>query len=250
MTMLKIENLYARYGSIEALHGISLEVQEKEMVALIGANGAGKTTLLNSISGAVSVSGSITFAGEELTKKKSAAIARMGLLQVPEGRHVFPGLTVEQNLMVGTVADKGLRLKAGDHSRELEMVYDLFPRLKERRRQLAWSMSGGEQQMLAIARALMGNPKLLMLDEPSMGLAPIVIEELFGKIVEINKSGVPILMVEQNARLALKVSDRAYILSRGNITSQGASKDLLHDEAVREAYLGKSVRKQQAEETD
>ena len=242
--MLKIKNLTARYGSIEALHGISLEVGPNEMVALIGANGAGKTTLLNSISGAVTTSGSIQFMGNEILNKKSAAISRMGLLQVPEGRHVFPGLTVEQNLLVGTVASKGMRLNAGNNKEDLEMVYELFPRLKERQTQLAWSMSGGEQQMLAIGRALMGKPKLLMLDEPSMGLAPIVIEELFARIVEINKTaGVPILMVEQNARLALKVSNRAYILERGNITAEGASKDLLHDSKVREAYLGKTVAK-------
>jgi len=154
---------------------------------------------------------------------------------------VFPGLTVEENLLVGTVASRGMRLRAGDSSGDMEMVFAIFPRLKERRRQLAWSMSGGEQQMLAIGRALMGKPKLLMLDEPSMGLAPIVIDELFEKIVEINRSGVPILMVEQNARLALKVSDRAYILERGAITAQGPSRQMLRDPKVREAYLGKAV---------
>lgn len=241
--MLKIENLTARYGSIEALHSISLEVGAGEMVALIGANGAGKTTLLNSISGAVNTSGSIQFDGKEILHVKAAKIAQMGLLQVPEGRHVFPGLTVEENLLVGTVASKGLRLRPGNNSQEMEAVFELFPRLKERRKQLAWSMSGGEQQMLAIGRALMGKPKLLMLDEPSMGLAPIVIEELFEKIVEVNKTGVPILMVEQNARLALKVSDRAYILERGNITAEGPSRALLKDSKVREAYLGKAVAK-------
>lgn len=241
--MLKIENLVARYGSIEALHSISVEVGTGEMVALIGANGAGKTTLLNSISGTVNTTGSIRFDGKEILHVKAAKIAQMGLLQVPEGRHVFPGLTVEENLLVGTVASKGLRFRPGDNSREMEMVFELFPRLKERRKQLAWSMSGGEQQMLAIGRALMGKPKLLMLDEPSMGLAPIVIDELFQQIVEVNKSGVPILMVEQNARLALKVSDRAYILDRGIITAEGNSRELLKDPKVREAYLGKAVAK-------
>ena len=239
--MLKIENLTARYGSIEALHGISLQVDEHEMVSLIGANGAGKTTLLNSISGTVSTTGSISFQGTEILQAKAARIARLGLLQVPEGRHVFPGLTVEENLLVGTVASRGMRLRAGDSGGDMEMVFSIFPRLKERRRQLAWSMSGGEQQMLAIGRALMGKPKLLMLDEPSMGLAPIVIDELFEKIVEINRSGVPILMVEQNARLALKVSDRAYILERGAITAQGPSRQMLRDPKVREAYLGRAV---------
>ena len=183
----------------------------------------------------------------------AVATVLIGLLQVPEGRHVFPGLTVEENLLVGTVAGKGLRLRPGDNSELLEMVYTTFPRLKERRRQLAWSMSGGEQQMLAIGRALMGQPKLLMLDEPSMGLAPIVVEELFEKIVEIGRSGVPILMVEQNARLALKVSDRAYILERGRITAEGASADLLRDPKVLEASLGKMVsgtKKQQNEKEE
>ena len=240
--MLKINELVSSYKSIEALHGISLEVGATEMVALIGANGAGKTTLLNSISGTVTAKGSIKFNDTEILHKKPEAIARMGILQVPEGRHVFPGLTVEENLLVGTVASKGMRLKPGNNEELKEMVFELFPRLKERRKQLAWSMSGGEQQMLAIGRALMGEPKLLMLDEPSMGLAPIVIDELFEKIIEINKSrGLPILMVEQNARLALKISDRAYIMERGRITSSGNSKDLLHDPKIREAYLGKSV---------
>ena len=241
--MLKIEKLVARYGSIEALHAVSIQVNSREMVALIGANGAGKTTLLNSISGTMSVTGSIRFQDQEISKRKPEAIARMGLLQVPEGRHVFPGLTVEENLLVGTVASRGMRLSPGDNSQDMEMVFGLFPRLKERRKQLAWSMSGGEQQMLAIGRALMGKPKLLMLDEPSMGLAPIVIDELFEQIIEINKTGVPILMVEQNANLALRVSHRAYILDRGSITAEGPSQGLLQDPKVREAYLGKSVTK-------
>lgn len=242
--MLKIEKLVARYGSIEALHAVSIQVNSREMVALIGANGAGKTTLLNSISGTMSVTGSIRFQDQEISKRKPEAIARMGLLQIPEGRHVFPGLTVEENLLVGTVASRGMRLSPGDNSQDMEMVFSLFPRLKERRKQLAWSMSGGEQQMLAIGRALMGKPKLLMLDEPSMGLAPIVIDELFEQIVEINKTGVPILMVEQNANLALRVSHRAYILDRGSITAEGPSQSLLQDPKVREAYLGKSVTKE------
>lgn len=238
--MLKVTNLTAHYGHIEALHGISMEVGDKEMVALIGSNGAGKTTLLNSISGHVSAEGSIQFDGQEILKKKPHLISQMNLLQVPEGRHVFPGLTVEQNLLMGTVAHSGMRILPGDQSADLEMVYNIFSRLKERRKQLAWSLSGGEQQMLAMGRALMGHPKLLMLDEPSMGLAPIIIDEMFEKIVEINKAGTPMLLVEQNATLALKVSDRAYIIERGNITLSGNSKDLLEDERVREAYLGKS----------
>lgn len=237
--MLKIENLTARYGSIEALHGISLQVDEHEMVSLIGANGAGKTTLLNSISGTVSTTGSISFQGTEILQAKAARIARLGLLQVPEGRHVFPGLTVEENLLVGTVASRGMRLRAGDSSGDMEMVFAIFPRLKERRRQLAWSMSGGEQQMLAIGRALMAKPKLLCLDEPSLGLAPIIINEVFHKIKQINKEfGQTILLVEQNAYLALEVSHRAYVMKTGAIIREGQSQDLLHDPAIQEDYLG------------
>ena len=237
--MLVVNDLHAYYGSIEALHGVSLNVNDKEIVALIGSNGAGKTTLLNSISGHITKTGQITFEGQDITKVPPHKIARANLLQVPEGRHVFPGLNVEQNLLVGTTADKGIRLAAGNNSEMLEMVYTIFPRLKERRKQLAWSLSGGEQQMLAIGRALMGKPKLLMLDEPSMGLAPLIIDELFEKIIEINKNGTPILLVEQNAYLALSISQRAYILERGNITLSGDSAALLEDKRVAEAYLGK-----------
>ncbi len=237
--MLKISNLVSRYGHIEALHGISLEVGEKEIVALIGSNGAGKTTLLNSISGHVETTGSIEYQGEELSGRKPHAIARKGILQVPEGRHVFPGLTVEENLAVGTVAWKGIQLMAGNIGDGLERVYQSFPRLKERRAQLAWSLSGGEQQMLVIGRALMGHPQMLMLDEPSMGLAPLVIEEVFERIVAINQTGIPVLLVEQNAKLALSVSSRAYVIERGNITHSGLSKNLVEDDKVKEAYLGK-----------
>ena len=241
--MLDIKELHAYYGRIEALHGVSLTVNDKEIVALIGSNGAGKTTLINSVSGHITKSGQITFDGRDITALPPHKIARINLLQVPEGRHVFPGLSVEQNLMVGTTADKGVRLAAGNNSETLEMVYSIFPRLKERHKQLAWSLSGGEQQMLAIGRALMGKPKLLMLDEPSMGLAPLIIEELFEKIIEINKNGTPILLVEQNAYLALSVSQRAYILERGRITLSGQSCDLLQDDRVMEAYLGKQKAK-------
>lgn len=236
--MLKIKDLVSRYGSIEALHGISLEVGPSEMVALIGANGAGKTTLLNSISGTVTASGSIAFAGNEILQKKAAAIARMGLLQVPEGRHVFPGLTVEENLLVGTVASRGMRLRPGDNSQEMEMVFETFPRLKERRRQLAWSMSGGEQQMLAIGRALMTRPKLLLLDEPSMGLAPILVDEIFSMIQTINSAGTTILLVEQNANKALRIANRGYVLETGKIKLHGTSEELLTNDEVRTAYLG------------
>lgn len=239
--MLNIHNLHAFYGNIEALHGVDLTVGDKEIVALVGSNGAGKTTLLNAVSGHVGKTGTIEFNGVDITKLAPHKISGRNLLQVPEGRHVFPGLTVEQNLLVGTTADKGLRLAAGNNKEMLDMVFGLFPRLLERRKQLAWSLSGGEQQMLAIGRALMGKPKLLMLDEPSMGLAPLVIEELFEKIVAINQAGTPVLLVEQNAQLALSVSERAYILERGNITLSGKSADLLHDSRVTEAYLGKQA---------
>lgn len=240
--MLRIHDLVASYGHIEVLHKLGLEVGDKEIVAIIGSNGAGKTTLLNSISGHVTVNqGSIELDGQKITHEKPHMIARHGVIQVPEGRHVFPGLTVEDNLLTGTVAWHGIRLFAGDNKKDIEGVYDLFPRLRERSRQMAWSLSGGEQQMLAIGRALMGHPKLLMLDEPSMGLAPIIIDELFKKILEINRGGTPILLVEQNARLALQVSNRAYIIDRGQITLSGNSIDLIDDERVREAYLGKRV---------
>lgn len=236
--MLKIINLYSNYGSIETLHGINLEIGDDEIVALIGSNGAGKTTLLSSISGMLSIRGVIEYDGKELNKMTPRAIANAGVLHVPEGRRVFPGLTVQQNLEVGSVAWRGI--KTANISGDLEKVFDLFPRLKERRKQLSWSLSGGEQQMLAVGRALMGHPKILMLDEPSMGLAPIVIDEMFEKIVEINKQGTPILLVEQNARLALEVSKKAYILDGGNITITGNSKELIKDSRIREAYLGKS----------
>ncbi|HIU33696.1 MAG TPA: ABC transporter ATP-binding protein [Candidatus Pullichristensenella excrementigallinarum] len=238
--MLTIENLCAFYGKIQALHNVNIEVGDHEIVALVGSNGAGKTTILNSISGYTTTTGSVRYNGEEISKKKSHRISRMGILHVPEGRHVFPGLTVEQNLTVGTVAWGGVRLSKGNLQEDLRNVYNIFPRLEERKKQLAWSLSGGEQQMLALGRALMGRPKLLLLDEPSMGLAPIIIDEVFVKIKEINQRlGTPVLLVEQNARRALKASDRAYVIERGKITLSGPSADLLRDERVREAYLGK-----------
>lgn len=236
--MLKIRNLVANYGHIEALHGISLDVDSKEMVALIGSNGAGKTTLLNAISGHVTKSGEIKYNNLDISKMKAGKIVKNGIIQVPEGRHVFPGLTVMQNLIVGTIAWRGLR--KADIEDDLEKVTTLFPRLKERYKQLAWSLSGGEQQMVAMGRAMMGRPKLLMLDEPSMGLAPKVVDEMFDAIVAINKSGTPILLVEQNAQLALEVSTKAYIIEGGKIKLSGSSKDLASDDRVREAYLGKT----------
>lgn len=235
--MLSITELYAYYGNIEALHGVSLEVGGDEIVALIGSNGAGKTTLLTSISGLVTHKGGIVYNGESIEKKSPRHIAHAGLLHVPEGRHVFPGLTVRQNLEVGSVAWRGI--KSANVEPDVENVFRFFPRLKEREKQYAWSLSGGEQQMLAIGRAIMGRPKLLLLDEPSMGLAPKIIDELFQRILEINASGVPILLVEQNALLAMEVSQRVYIMEGGNVILSGDSKDMIHDVRVREAYLGK-----------
>ena len=235
--VLNISNLFAYYGNIEALHGVSLDVGADEIVALIGSNGAGKTTLLKAISGLVTKKGEIKYNGDPIANKSPRYIAHGGLLHVPEGRHVFPGLTVEENLKVGTVAWRGF--SRANVTEDIEKVYGFFPRLKERYTQYALSLSGGEQQMLAIGRALMGRPKLLLLDEPSMGLAPKIIDELFQRIVEINAMGVPILLVEQNALLAMEVSKRIYIMEGGNVVLTGDSKDMINDVRVREAYLGK-----------
>ncbi|MGI6162105.1 MAG: ABC transporter ATP-binding protein [Christensenellales bacterium] len=236
--MLEIKDLRAYYGSIEALKGINVSVGAGQIVCLIGSNGAGKSTLLKSISSMIKCTGSIKYEDREMLGKTPRDITSAGILHVPEGRLVFPGLTVRENLEIGTVAWGGVFGK-GSFKKELDFVYDLFPRLLERKNQLSWSLSGGEQQMLAIGRAIMGRPKLLMLDEPSMGLAPIVVEELFKTIVDINKTGLPILLVEQNARLALEVSHHAYVIEQGRIVTGGAPEDLRNDPAVLEAYLGK-----------
>ena len=237
--MLKIHDLHAYYGPIEALKGIDLTVKEGEMACLIGSNGAGKTTLLNSISGMIKTTGSIQWNDTELTKLNCTKIAKMGIMHVPSGRHVFPGLTVKENLEVGTINWRG-PFGAPKFQEDLETVYALFPRLKEREGQLAWSMSGGEQQMLAVGRALMGRPKILLLDEPSMGLAPVVVAELFEKIVEINQQlGMTILLVEQNAKIALKNSHYAYVIEDGAITIEGKCADLRDDSRIKQAYLGK-----------
>lgn len=234
--MLEIKNLTANYGHITALHEVSLEMGENEIVALIGSNGAGKTTLLNSISSLVTKTGDIFYNNVNISKYSPRAVAQAGILQVPEGRHVFPGLTVRQNLSVGSIAWRGFN--SANIDEDLEKVFELFPRLKERSSQLAWSLSGGEQQMLAVGRAMMGRPKLLMLDEPSMGLAPIVIDEMFDSIIKLNRTGLPILLVEQNAQLALEISTKAYILEHGRIKISGSSSQLINDPRVQEAYLG------------
>lgn len=243
--MIKIKNLHAYYGPIEALKGIDLAVEKGKITCLIGSNGAGKSTLMNAISGVISRHGSICVNGDtEIIKKNPRQIARMGIAQVPEGRHVFPGLSVEENLQTGTVTWHGY-FGRGSFDEELEMVYELFPRLKERRKQLAWSMSGGEQQMLAIGRALMAKPRVLLLDEPSMGLSPLLVQEVFEKIVEINRNGITILLNEQNARLAMKISDYTYVMEQGMIKMEGPSDQMRTDPRIAEAYLGKhtSVKK-------
>ncbi len=234
--MLKITDLHAYYGVIEALKGLNIEVNNG-ITCLIGSNGAGKSTLLKSISGVVSTKGSIKMDDTELVGMSTVKIAKLGIAHVPEGRHVFPGMSVEQNLETGTIRWHGYFGRAS-MKEDYERVYDLFPRLAERRKQGAWSLSGGEQQMLAIGRGLMARPKYLLLDEPSMGLAPLVIADMFERIVEVSKTGVPILLVEQNAKMALSVSDYAYVLEQGKVTIEGAAAALKSDSRIAAAYLG------------
>ena len=234
--MLKIENLHVSYGGIQALRGISLEVPDGKIVTLIGANGAGKSTTLRTITGLVkAASGSIQWNGEELLGKSVDRIISAGIAMSPEGRRVFPDLTVLENLKLGAY----LRRNKAEIYKDLQWVYDLFPRLKERDWQLAGTLSGGEQQMLAVGRALMSRPRLLLMDEPSLGLAPLVVQDIFSIIGEINRQGVTILLIEQNANMALKIADLAYVLETGSITMRGTGAELLADEKVKEAYLGK-----------
>ena len=235
--MLKIENLSVDYGNISALRGVSLEVKENQIVSLIGANGAGKTTTLMAVSGLAAKSGgSVSFAEEDITRERASRIVQRGICHVPEGRHIFPRMTVEENLVAGSFGDRTIsRVKVRE---KVEEMYDLFPRLKERKSQLGGTLSGGEQQMLAIARGLMFDPRLVMFDEPSMGLAPIVVEEIFGLILKIKEMGKTILLIEQNASMALQIADWGYVLETGEITLQGAGRDLLADEYVKKAYLG------------
>ena len=235
--MLKIENLHVAYGGIQALRGISLEVPDGKIVTLIGANGAGKSTTLRTISGLVkATSGSISWNGEELLGKPIDKIVTSGIAMSPEGRRVFPDMTVLENLKIGAY----LRKDKAEIEKDIQWVYSLFPRLEERHWQLAGTLSGGEQQMLAVGRALMSRPKLMMLDEPSLGLAPLVVQDIFSIIREINRQGVTVLLVEQNANMALKIADQAYVLETGNITMSGTGAELLVNEKVREAYLGKN----------
>lgn len=240
--MLKISNLYTYYGTIEALCEINMEINDGTICCVIGSNGAGKTTLLKSISGVTNTKGRITWNDKIISDLSPRKIAKLGIAHVPEGRHIFTGLTVRENLEVGTITWHGFFGKK-PFNEDLEFVYDLFPRLKEREKQMGWSLSGGEQQMLAIGRALMSRPNILMLDEPSMGLAPALVDELFTKIVEINKTKkLTLLLVEQNARLALEVSNYAYVIERGKIAFHGKAKDLQTDERTIRSYLGKFAR--------
>ena len=238
-TMLKIENLFVNYGGINALRGISLEVQDGEIVTLIGANGAGKSTTLRTITGLVkAASGSVIWNGEELIGKSIDTIFKSGIAMVPEGRRVFSDLTVLENLQVGAY----LRKDREEIDKDIEWVYSLFPRLKERYWQYAGTLSGGEQQMLAVGRALMSRPKLMMMDEPSLGLAPLVVQDIFSIIKEINRQGVTILLIEQNANMALRIADRGYVLETGQISMTGTGLELLNDESVKAAYLGTKKR--------
>ena len=233
--LLEIEDVSLLYGRIQALHGISLTVDEGEIVALIGANGAGKSTTMRAISGIRPIAtGSIRFAGEDISKLRADLRVRRGLCQAPEGRGIFPGMTVLENLDMGAYTRRD---RAGI-AQDLARVLDLFPRLAERRKQAGGTLSGGEQQMLAVGRALMSRPKLLLLDEPSMGLAPMLIQQIFTIITEINQQGTTILLVEQNAQQALARAHRAYVLETGRIVKSGTGADLLHDPSVKEAYLG------------
>lgn len=233
--LLKLEGVHAGYGLIEVLKGISLEVGEGEIVTVIGANGAGKTSTLMTISGVVKIrGGSITFAGKPVSGLPAHEIMRLGICQSPEGRKIFPRLTVLENLEMGAFTRRD---KAGIQE-DLERSFSLFPILKERRSQAGGTLSGGEQQMLAIARALMGRPKLLLLDEPSLGLAPLIVLRIFEVVQELNKQGMSILLVEQNARLALKLAHRGYVMETGEITLSGPAADLLQDPKVKDAYLG------------
>ncbi len=233
--LLEVDDVTLSYGRIQALHGISLTVSDGEIVALIGANGAGKTTTMRAISGLHGVSGGrIRFAGEDVTRLRADLRVTRGICQSPEGRGVFAGMTVRENLEMGAYT----RRDAAGVRRDLERVFELFPRLYERRRQPGGTLSGGEQQMLAVGRALMGRPRLLLLDEPSMGLAPKLIQQIFQILAEINQQGTTILLVEQNAQQALLLAHRAYVLETGRIVNEGTGRDLLHDPAVKEAYLG------------
>lgn len=235
--MLEIKNLSVNYGGIRALKGVSLCVEQKKIVTLIGANGAGKSTTLRAITSLVKPSGGqIFFEGEDITNMPTREIVARGIVLVPEGRHVFPNLTVLENLMLGAY----LRKDSNQISRDYDYVFELFPKLKERSWQMAGTLSGGEQQMLAVGRALMARPKLIMMDEPSLGLAPLVVRDIFHIISQINAQGVTVLLIEQNANAALKLADTGYVMELGRISMSGGGRDLLQNEQIRSAYLGKA----------
>lgn len=236
--MLRVENLKVNYGGIEAVKDVSFVVPEKSIVTLIGANGAGKSTTLRCISGLKKqTSGKIFFEGEDIARLDTTQRMKKGIVLVPEGRHIFPDMTVLENIKIGAY------LRKDDLSADIERMYKLFPRLKERHWQYAGTLSGGEQQMLALARALMSHPKLIMMDEPSLGLAPLVVKGIFDIIREINREGMTVLLIEQNANMALRVADRAYVLETGKVTMQGTGEELLVDESIKAAYLGKNSNK-------
>lgn len=235
--MLKVEHLNVHYGVIQAIDDVSLEVKDGEIVTLIGANGAGKTTILHTITGLKkATSGSVTWDGKDLLKEEPSKIVTHGVAHVPEGRHIFADMTVRENIEMGAYMYS--RKEKDKVAERMESVFARFPRLKERQNQLAGTFSGGEQQMLAVGRALMSDPKIILMDEPSMGLSPILVQEIFDIIKEVNKQGITVLLVEQNAKMALKIADRAYVLETGRIKLSGTAKELLHNDEVRKAYLG------------
>ncbi|MBP3886311.1 MAG: ABC transporter ATP-binding protein [Cellulosilyticum sp.] len=235
MAMLKVENLEVYYGMIKAIKGVSFEVNEGEVIALIGANGAGKTTILHTITGLIGAkAGSIEFQGKDLLKTPAHKIVSMGMAHVPEGRRIFQELTVLENLKLGAYT----RSSKSEIEDTIKMIYSKFPRLEERKEQIAGTLSGGEQQMLAMGRALMSHPKIILMDEPSMGLSPLYVNEIFKIIEEISSSGTTVLLVEQNAKKALSIADRAYVLETGNVVLEGKAKDIINDDTIKKAYLG------------
>lgn len=235
MAMLEVKDIEVYYGMIQAIKGVSFEVNEGEVIALIGANGAGKTTILHTVTGLLSPgSGSVYFEGKDITKVPAHKIVSLGMAHVPEGRRVFAELSVYENLKMGAYTRKD----KNEIEQTLAMVYDRFPRLKERKNQLAGTLSGGEQQMLAMGRALMSHPKIILMDEPSMGLSPILVNQIFEIIEEVSRGGTTVLLVEQNAKKALSIADRAYVLETGKVVLNGDAKDLLNDDSIKKAYLG------------
>lgn len=233
--MLELQDVNVNYGAIHAIHDVSLTVNDGEIVSLIGANGAGKTTILHTITGLKkALSGSIQYDGHDLIKTEASKIITLGMAHVPEGRHIFPTMTVFENLEMGAF----IRGNKDEITKTIKEVFERFPRLKERKKQLAGTLSGGEQQMLAVGRALMCKPKIILMDEPSMGLSPLLVKEIFNIIQEVHRQGITVLLVEQNAKMALSIADRAYVLETGHISMSGDAKELLNDEKVKKAYLG------------